>query len=273
MSYNKNTDKVTWKCYPVNVESFGDVSYPIVDNVLEARKSFYENINHIDQLPNRENIPDKVGPTDNFKSPVNMEPVRSNPNTSLEPVIIVTDVEPGAIMPGNLSFSLPSSRRQSNALLYPVSNIPENNESSLHGDVILKSPYVTILETPPVNDPLRMQIDSNIMNVTEIANKYDGLRIMSQQEFNMAAANIVKNEEPAKITNIDQVEQRLALNQKQSLPPISVESYPESKSLPVMNVKLRKSPRRNKNRFIHKVLMYISIALVIYLIYILFYEK
>jgi hypothetical protein len=272
MSYNKNTDKVTWKCYPTNVETFADVSYPIVDNVLQARKSLYENINHIDKLPNNDAIPDKVGSIDEMSGPKNKEPVRAVPNSSLEPVVVVTDVEPGMIMPGNLSFSLPNNSHESNALVYPNTQAPENKEHSLHGDVILKSPYVTIMETTQVNEPLRMQIDSNVLSVNEISEKHDSLRIMSQQEFHMATAGAPEHKEPVKITSVAQVQQSVELNQKPPTAAVAVESYPESSSLPVMSVTL-KHKHHHKNKLMHKFLMYVSIALVIYLIYVLFYEK
>lgn len=273
MSYNENTDKVTWKCYPTNVESFADVSYPIVDNVLQARKSLYQDINRIDNLPNLENVPDKVGPVDNLKGPVNKEPVRAIPNTSLEPIIIITDVEPGMIMPGNLSFSLPNDVTQNSALIYPDTKKDGSRDSprSLHGDSILKSPYVTIMETTQKNEPLRMEIDSNILKVNEIVNKNDNLKIMSQQEFHMATTtNVNENKESGKITSLEQVKiqeinQMPELNQKPK--GVAVENYPESNSLPVMNA------RKHKNKLMHKTLMYVSIALVIYLIYVLFYEK
>jgi hypothetical protein len=277
MSYNENTDKVTWKCYPTNVESFADVSYPNVDNVLQARKSLYQDINRIDNLPNLENVPDKVGPVDNLKGPLNKEPVRAASNTSLEPIIIITDVEPGMIMPGNLSFSLPNDITQNSALIYPDTKKDESRDSprSLHGDRILKSPYVTIMETSQKNEPLRMEIDSNSLKVKEIADKHDNLRIMSQQEFHMATAvnENKESKEPVKITSVAQVQQIREipeLNQKpQSVAP---ENYPESKSLPAMRASKQKKGRRN-NKLMHKTLMYVSIALVIYLIYVLFYEK
>lgn len=278
MSYNENTDKVTWKCYPTNVESFAGVSYPIVDNVLQARKSLYQDINNIDNLPNLENVPDKVGPVNNLKGPVNKEPVRAVPNTSLEPIIIITDAEPGMLMSGNLSLNLSNDGNQNNALIYPDIKKDESGDStrSLHGDKILKSPYVTIMETTQKNEPLRMEIDSNNLKVQEIVNKHDNLRIMSQQEFHMATVENKESKEPTKITSIAQVQkvreadQLPELSQKpQSVAP---ENYPESNSLPVMNASKHKK-RQHKNKLMHKTLMYISIALVIYLIYVLFYEK
>jgi len=72
MSYNKNNDKITWQCYPTNIETFDGVSYPITDQVLEARKSMYENINHIDNLPNPNNLPDNVGIVNNLKGQLNI---------------------------------------------------------------------------------------------------------------------------------------------------------------------------------------------------------
>jgi len=282
MSYTNN-DKVTWKCYPTNVETFEGVSYPVVDTVLKERKSLYSEINHIDKLPNPNDLPDDVGPAIGLNSPVNGEPIRANPNTSLEPIVIITDSQPGMIMPGNISFSLPNNSHKSNALVYADSNLSIDKENNLNGDVILKSPYVTIMETTQVNEPLRMQIDSNILQVQELVekqDKHDSLRIMSQQEFHMATAQkekefhmatAQKEVEPVKITNIAQVQQTRELNQKPH--PIAVESYPEANSLPVMNVTLKHRSRHHKNKLMHKVLMYISIALVIYLLYVLFYEK
>lgn len=285
MSYNENTDKVTWKCYPTNVESFADVSYPNVDNVLQARKSLYQDINRIDNLPNLENVPDKVGPVDNLKGPLNKEPVRSASNTSLEPIIIITDVEPGMIMPGNLSFTLPNDITQNSDLIYPDINKNESRDSprSLHGDKILKSPYVTIMETSQKNEPLRMEIDSNSLKVKEIAVKeaavkQDNLRIMSQQEFHMATAvnenkESKETKEPVKITSIAQVQQIREIPELSQKPQsVAPENYPESNSLPVMHASKQKKGRRN-NKLMHKTLMYVSIALVIYLIYVLLYEK
>lgn len=281
MSYNENNDKVTWQCYPTNVESFAGVSYPIVDNVLQARKSLYQDINKIDNLPNLENVPDKVGPVNNLKGPENKEPVRSVPNTSLEPIIIITDVEPGTIMPGNLSFSLPNDSRPDNALIYKdfKNDTSKETDKSLHGEKILKSPYVTIMETTQKNEPLRMEIDSNALKVQEIADKHDNLRIMSQQEFHMATVEKDNKEskEPVKITSIAQVQQIQEINQMPELnqkpKDVAVESYPEANSLPLMSVQVKQKKRGRKNKLMHKTLMYVSIALVIYLIYVLFYEK
>ena len=286
MSYTNN-DKVTWKCYPTNVETFEGVSYPVVDTVLKERKSLYSEINHIDKLPNPDDLPDSVGHAIGLNSPVNREPVRASPNTSLEPIVIITDAQPGMIMPGNISFSLPNNSHKSNEFIYPDSNLSSDKENNLNGDVILKSPYVTIMETTQVNEPLRMQIDSNILQVQELVekqDKHDSLRIMSQQEFHLATsqkekekekdfhmATAQKEVEPVKITSIAQVQQSRELNQKPN--PVAVESYPRAESLPVMNVKLKQRSRQHKNKLMHKILMYVSIALVIYLLYVLFYEK
>jgi len=269
MSYNTNNDKVTWKCYPTNVETFEGVTYPVVDTVLKEKKSLYSDINHIDKLPNSNNLPDNVGPVNGLNSPINGEPVKSNPNTSLEPVVVITDVQPGMIMPGNISFSLPNNSHQSNNLVYPDSNVADVKENNLNGDVILKSPYVTIMETTKVNDPLRMEIDSNVLNVKELVDKNDNLKIMNQKEFHMAT--VEKQQEPVRITSIDQIQQTRELNQTPQS--VAVESYPESNSLPLMNATLKTQGRRRKNKLLHKLLMYISIALVIYLLYVLFYEK
>ena len=48
MSEQKN--KVTWQCYPSNVEEFGDVNFPVVNDVVNLRQTYLEEQNHIDNL-------------------------------------------------------------------------------------------------------------------------------------------------------------------------------------------------------------------------------
>ena len=206
MSYN--TDKVTWKCYPTNIESFDSVNYPDVDSVLESKKSLYEDINQIDNNPNPTNIPDNVSSVNNFKSPTNTEPIRTPSKISLEPIIITTDVQPGIIMPGNLT----TTTQTSNSLLYA-----DNTDNSLYNDVFLKS--------------------SSTSNIG--SNNNDSIILVSDQ--NTYSAIVTETDEDSmKISNL-------------------------------LSTKKSKSKRKDyKNLFMHKVMMYISIALIIYLIYLLF---
>jgi hypothetical protein len=271
---NQDNTTVTWKCYPSNVEEFGDVNYPVIDQVMNQRKSFLQEIVSIDNLPNNNNVPDQVGPVSNFKGPNNQEPIKNPLKGSLDPVIVLNDSNPGIIMPGNLSFNLNDKRLQTpnKILLYPDMDIvqPQDKTFSLHGDDILQSPQVEMKETSYVT-PKMLNINDNAVD--------NNVRPMSQQEFHMASVN----NSPSYVSDIqnipanDKVNLNMANdNVYKNLPKINepkyiaVENYPDAANLPRIVVPTQK---HQNNKLIHKLLMYVSIALVIYLVYVLLYEK
>ena len=271
---NQDNTNVTWKCYPSNVEEFGDVNYPVIDQVMNQRKVFLQDIVNIDKLPNNDNIPDKVGPVFDFKGPNNEEPIKNPIKVSLDPVVVLNDSNPGTLMPGNISFNL-SDRRLSTPnkiLLYPDMDIvqPQDKTYSLHGDDILQSPQVEIKETSYVL-PKMLNINDNAVE--------NNVRPMSQQEFHMATVH----NSPSYVSDIQNISANDKINlnmandnvynnsQKISQPKhIAVENYPNSESLPRIIVPTQK---HHQNKLVHKLLMYVSIALVIYLVYVLLYEK
>jgi hypothetical protein len=102
---------------------------------------------------------------------------------------------------------------------------------------------------------------------------------MSQQEFHMASVN----NSPSYVSDIqnipanDKVNLNMANdNVYKNLPKINepkyiaVENYPDAANLPRIVVPTQK---HQNNKLIHKLLMYVSIALVIYLVYVLLYEN
>jgi hypothetical protein len=270
---NQDNTNVTWKCYPSTVEEFGDVNYPVIDQVMDQRKSFLQDIVRIDNLPNNNNVPDKVGPVYDFKGPNNQEPIKNPLNGSLDPVIVINDSNPGTIMPGNISFSL-SDRRLSTPnkiLLYPDMDIvqPQDKTYSLHGSDILQSPHVEMKETSYVI-PKMLNANDNVVN--------NNLRPMSQQEFNMASlsnspsyVSDIQNIPATDKVNLNMANDNVYKNEINNTPKhVAVENYPESANLPRIIVP---KPKNEQNKLIHKLLMYVSIALVIYLVYVLLYEK
>jgi len=273
---NQDNTNITWKCYPSNVEEFGDVNYPVIDQVMNQRKSFLQDIVSIDNLPNNNKVPDKVGPVSNFKGPSNEEPIKNPLNSSLDPVIVLNDSNPGIIMPGNISFNLPEKRLHTpnKILLYPDMDIvqPQDKTFSLHGSDVLQSPQIEIKETS--------YVIPKMLNMNGIETH---LRPMSQQEFHMASVrnspsyvsdiqNIPANDK----VNLNMANDNVYNNLKKDNTPkhIAVENYPNSANLPRILVPKRKLKSKNKqNKLVHKLLMYVSIALVIYLVYVLLYEK
>jgi hypothetical protein len=276
---NQDNTNITWKCYPSNVEEFGDVNYPVIDQVMNQRKSFLQEIVSIDNLPNNNKVPDRVGPVSNFKGPSNEEPIKNPLNTSLDPVIVLNDSNPGIIMPGNLSFNLPNKKLHTpnKILLYPDMDIvqPQDKTYTLHGDDILQSPQVEMKETSYVT-PKMLNVNDNVVET--------GVRPMSQQEFHMASVhnspsyvsdiqNIPANDKVNLNMANDNVNNNLPNNNllKDNQPKhIAVENYPDSANLPRIVVPTQK---HQQNKLVHKLLMYVSIALVIYLVYVLLYEK
>ena len=271
---NQDNTNITWKCYPSTVEEFGDVNYPVIDQVMNQRKSFLQDIVSIDKLPNNNKVPDNVGPVSNFKGPTNEEPIKNPINSSLDPVVVLNDSNPGTIMPGNISFSLPDKRLHTpkKILLYPDMDIvqPQDKTYSLHGDDILQSPQVEMKETSYVI-PKMLNINDNVVDTS--------VRPMSQQEFHMATVH----NSPSYVSDIQNISANDKINlnmandnvynnsQKISQPKhIAVENYPNSESLPRIIVPTQK---HHQNKLVHKLLMYVSIALVIYLVYVLLYEK
>lgn len=271
---NQDNTNVTWKCYPTSVEEFGDVNYPVIDQVMNQRKSFLQDIVRIDKLPNNNKVPDQVGPVYDFKGPNNEEPIKNPINSSLDPVVVLNDSNPGTLMPGNISFNLPDRRLNTpnKILLYPDMDIvqPQDKTLSLHGDDILQSPYVEMKESSYVI-PKMLNINDNGVD--------NQIRPMSQQEFHMAT---VQNS-PSYVSDIQNIpaNDKINLNmandnvynnlQKDNQPrQIAVENYPNSANLPRIVVPTQK---HHQNKLVHKLLMYVSIALVIYLVYVLLYEK
>ena len=235
MSNEKN--KITWQCYPSNVESFESVNFPEVNDAIKSRQNYYEEVNKIDNLPNYE-VPDNTGPVYDFQGPKNSEPVRQNGYLSTAPIIVMTDVEPGMIMPGNISVSLPQYMDENQDFVYPNADQEFNHDTSnsLHGDDILNVNEIN-------NDtPLPSQ------NVPTL-----------NQPFNVAKPNSIQvalEQKPIRT-------QAPVLNSVQTAIPLN-----RIDTIPNKMVTGSKS-----NKMLHKILMYVAIGLLIYLIYVILFEK
>jgi len=243
MSDQKN--KITWQCYPSDVEAFGEVNFPVVNDVINSRQNYFEEINKIDNLPNYK-IPDSTGPINDFQGPQNNEPVRRVLNPSIAPIIVMTEVEPGMIVPGNISITLPNNPD----LLYPNEG-KENNKNLTHsyyGNDILNN-----------NDLI---IDKNVKDIAELHNPIP-VYVDNEPNFYLAQPNVdvnidVKNNHPVVNNQVDDV------------------YHPENKHIhdnsPV-EVVHKKMLNKKHNKLIYKILMYVLIALIIYLVYLLLFGK
>lgn len=285
---NQTKQKVTWQCYPSNVESFEAVNLPSVNNVINSRKTYLEEVNRIDKLPNY-SVPDDTGPVTNFNGPKNMQPVPKHPYESMSPIIVMTDVEPGMIMPGNISVNLPEYVNENPELIYSNSDNYNqyNANNSYHGDDILESPELTVAElkdSQPVNTP-RINIDNNFYMAQPNVHNYP-VSTNAPPEINMQVPNLqsvqaavplptkqsvlVNSNLPssnASVLNSSLLANASVSSKPGSVKSVAVENYPEAHKLNPLVINKKRHP------VMHKLLMYISIALVIYLIYVLLFEK
>ena len=279
---SNETTKITWQCYPQNVESFEAVNFPVVNDAIKKRQKYYEDVNQIDNLPNYE-VPDDTGPVVDFQGPKNNEPVRRNRNLSMAPIIVMTDVEPGMIMPGNISVSLPQYMDEHPNYVYPNADqeFQRNVQNSLHGKDILNQPQLTTAEINndlPTPTPLH-RIEVPARNLALSKSKSTKKIVPTQaptlnQTFNVAKPNI-PTQAPV-ITTVPANTQAPVLNSVQAavplaaVPLVGIETAPRTVFKPIITAKNKKY---QNNKLLHKVLMYVAIALIIYLIYVILFEK
>lgn len=256
--------KITWQCYPQNIESFESVNFPVVNDAIKTRQHYYEEVNHIDHLPNYE-VPDNTGPVVNFQGPENNEPVRHNEHISMAPIIVMTDVEPGMIMPGNISVSLPQYMDEHPNYVYPNVDQEFNHDvdNSLHGSDVLNAPQVT-------NSEIHVDLPVPTQPVATV-----------NQPFNLAKPNV--ETQPPLVTLppvytqapvLDSVQAAIPLapvvNSVLPVKQVDVVQAPKTVFKPVVSTK---NTKHHHNKLLHKVLMYVAIALIIYLIYVILFEK
>jgi len=299
MSNEKTT--ITWQCYPSNIETFDSVNFPVVNDAIASRQHYLEKQNNIDHLPNFQ-VPDDTGPVVNFEGPHNSEPVRPNQNLSVAPIVVMTDVEPGMIMPGNISVSLPQYLDEHPQYIYPHVDQEFNHDAnnSLHGHDVLTQPNITSkVSTVDIHSPSStVLLQSNTatphplttipeptVSSTPTATFLPTIPATQapteplNKSFNMASTNVPAT--PVITTAVPTHTQVPILNSINAAIPLETKKIVHQNektvvhSEPKHDVVVHSEPKRksHKNKLMHKALIYIAIALIIYLIYVILFEK
>lgn len=241
-------NKVEYNCYPTinnnEIETFqnmtGQIYFPDVPQVMQANQRFLSNMIGIDNNMISDRLPVETGPTNN-PQPVKVEMPQIKPNSLPRPVTIALPdgVSPNA--PILLLSSLPEETTEQVVMAVSPSNTPNNNLDSNLKKVNEISAKSGLPPVPVVGAPTGQAVIDQVNTA--------GL-IPAEQDNRVPATRML-------LADSDVREARIV-----ELPPAS-EKAPQ-------NISIRKT---HKRRYMKKLLMYIAIALVIYLVYLLFNEK
>lgn len=258
----ENNVEVEYECYPTvdnnhDVEGFknssDEVYFPNVPEVLQANQQFLNKMVGIDNNLISDQLPKQTAPT-NVPQPEPVPMPVIKPNSLPRPVKIALPdgVAPNA--PVLLLSRLPDDLKDETVMSLSPDNTPSNNlDDNLKKSNIMSAenglqpiPVVAAPSGKPVVDQIN----------TVVVSAPSSVSVVPVVPVSAVSTKMIPDDTSKIMTN------RTADARIVELP---VETEPAPQKL---NIK-----KTHKRKFIKKVLMYVAIALVIYLIYLLFNEK
>jgi len=260
---NKN---VQWKCVSKNTEGFEGVTYPDLDTVLNDNQNFFEIINDIDQ-----EIPDDVLPVSNNQD-VNEMPLLG---TSYEPQTFDITLPNGTNGPFMLYAPLPNTISKKYPTHYkPVHNdthiVDANNEKNNNLGIQNGLSPVPGLTKERDDMPATTYHGPNVPGVSQNIDTTPVASAIASAPGVVSAVVQLITEAPiteAPITEAPITEAPITEAPITEAPALVISLPKQSVEKSVF--RYSKSKNKNSKKMIKKVLMYITVALVIYLIYLL----
>ena len=293
----ENNVEVEYECYPTvnnneNIETFknsnGEVYFPDVPEVLQANQKFLSKMVGIDNNLISDQLPKETSPTNNPQpNPTPMPVIK--PNSLPKPVKIalpdgVAPTAPVLLLsrlPDDLQYETVTSLSPDNT---PANNLDKNLKKSNQMSVENGLTPVPVVSAPS-GKPVADQVNKVVVNAPGVSQQI--AQYVAEPVSQPVAqpvvdqVNTVVDKVNTVVVNASSVSQPVSTktllkeltNQVATKPTTSnariVELPPENEPAPAV-LKIKKTHQR---RLMKKVLMYIAIALVIYLIYLLFNEN
>jgi hypothetical protein len=261
----ENNVEVEYECYPTvdnnhNVEGFenssGEVYFPNVPEVLQANQQFLNKMVGIDNNLVSDQLPKQTAPT-NVPQPEPVPMPVIKPNSLPRPVKIALPDGVSASAPVLLLSKLPNDLKDETVMSLSPDNTPSNNlddnlKKSNEMSVENGLPPVPVVAAPS-GKPVVDQINTVVVSAPSSVPVVPTVPVVP---VSAVSTKMIPDDAPKRMANRTADARIVEL-------PVETEPAPQ-----MLNVK-----KTHKRKFMKKVLMYIAIALVIYLIYLLFNEK
>ena len=261
---NKN---VQWRCVSTNTEGFKDVTYPDLDTVLNNNQHFLEVVNNINE-DNQGNfdLPDNAGPFENNQTDVNEMPLLG---VTYDPQVFDITLPNGTTGPFMLYAPIPNTISKKYPTHYkPVHNdthvVDANNERNNNLGVENGLSPVPGLTKERADTPATIYHGPNVPGVSQDTNVTPPVSAVASAPGIASAIVQLLTEKPTTETQETPETVRETPGTVRETPgTVRETSGTEEKIFRYMKSKTSK-------KMVKKVLMYITVALVIYLTYLLY---
>lgn len=268
---------VQWKCVSRNTEGFKDVIYPDLDTVLNDNQNFFEIVNDIEDNQDNLDLPDNVGPVENNQD-VNEMPLLG---VSYDPQYFDIDLPDGTTGPFMLYAPIPNTISKKYPTHYkPVHNdthiVDANKEKNNNLGVENGLSPVPDLTKERDDTPVTAYHGPNVPGVSQDTDVTPPISAVASAPGIVSALVQLITQGPtlgptegptagptAGPTERELIEAELEEGELEEESTYASTYPPSKKSV------FRYMKSKNPKKMIKKVLMYITVALVIYLIYLL----